>query len=303
MTLHRGNDSVLADFVRDMWLPHIRAYKASWKLEENIAKNHILPALGAKSLAAISEEDVRHWLDDFQKQRCAPATCNRRLHVLKSIFSLAVETGSVVAAPTVQLHTARVKKSRWPTLDEQHLANLWGTLSRSPKKEARAISLLLLTGARKREILNARWENLFLDKGLLLASRARDGSQRKIWLSADAKEILRSIPRQEGSPWIFPGRDISRPISDIFLFWKELRSELELGGLSIRDLRYVFAERQLRSGISPVTVQSYLGINDMRWVNKHLLHTHAGEVHVRQKPHPKDAFAMQEFFKPGRVRA
>ncbi|WP_297045147.1 tyrosine-type recombinase/integrase [uncultured Desulfovibrio sp.] len=284
MTLSQNNDSLptaarrgtqgapsLADFVSGTWLPHIRASKASWKLEENTAKNHILPMFGQKRLDAITEADVRRWLAGFERQNSAPATRNRRFHVLKGIFDLAVERGVLAAAPTRQIRCARVAKTRWPSLDREHLSFLLEVLNRSERREARALALLLLTGARKNEILTARWENLFLEENLLLASRPGTASWRKIWLSPEAREIFRSIPRQVDSPWIFPGRDKAKPISDIFLFWKEVRAELGLEDLTIRDLRYVFADWQLRSGMSMPTLQRCMGITDMRELHARLL--------------------------------
>ena len=261
----------LADFVSGTWLPHIRTRKASWKLDENIAKNHILPVFGEKRLDAITEADVQRWLAGFERQNSAPATRNRRFHVLKGIFRLAVERDLLTVAPTRRIRCARVAKTRWLSLDREHLSFLLDILLKSDRREARALALLLLTGAHKNEILTARWENLFLDENLLLAPRKGTASWRRIWLTPEAGEIFRSIPRQEGSPWIFPGRDKAKPISDIFLFWKELRTELELGDLSIRDLRYVFADWQLRSGMSMPMLQRCMGLTDMRELNSRLL--------------------------------
>lgn len=261
----RQGPPALADFVGAIWLPHIRARKASWKLDENIAKNHILPVFGQECLDAVSEADVRRWLAGFDRRRCAPATRNRRFQVLRSIFALAVEKGLLAAAPTRRVRSERVKKTRWPSLDRERLSFLLDFLRGSGRREAKALALLLLTGARKSEILTARWENLFLDENLLLAPRTgASASYRKIWLSPEAGEIFRSIPRQEGSPWVFPGRDKARPVSDIFLFWKEAREELGLGDLSIRDLRYVFADWQLRSGMGMPALRRCLGVNDLR---------------------------------------
>lgn len=258
----------LADFVNGTWLPHIRARKASWKLEENTAKNHILPVFGLKRLDAITEADVRRWLAGFERQNSAPATRNRRFHVLKGIFVLAVKRGVLAAAPTREIRCSRVAKTRWPSLDREQLSFLLGFLNRSGRREAKALALLLLTGARKSEILAARWENLFLDENLLLTPRTgASTSYRKIWLTPEAGEIFRSIPRQEDSPWIFPGRDKAKPISDIFLFWKEVRAELGLEYLTIRDLRYVFADWQLRSGMSRPMLQRCMGIADARNLN------------------------------------
>ena len=273
---HRQGPPSLAEFVSAAWLPHIRTRKASWKLDESIAKNHILPVFGHKSLDDILEADVQRWLTKLERQNCAPATRNRRFHVLKGIFDLAVERGVLAAAPTRQIRCARVAKTRWPSLDREHLSFLLEVLNRSERREARALALLLLTGARKNEILTARWENLFLEENLLLASRTGTSALRRVWLSPEAAAIFRRIPRQADSPWIFPGRDKTRHVSDVFLFWKEARAVLGLEDLSIRDLRYVFADWQLRSGMALPTLQRCLGITDMRELHARLLCPGAG---------------------------
>lgn len=222
---------------------------------------------GSKRITSISGTDVRQWLTDYEKHKCALSTRNRRLHVLKSIFRLAVENGLLSESPTDGILTKRVKKTRWPSLDREHLTLLMGALNRSTKREAKVIALLLLTGARKNELLHARWENLFLQEGTLLVSCAGAHAYRKIWLSAEAQKIFHAIPKEKNSPWIFPGRDGTKPISDIFLYWKELREELGLKALSIRDLRYVFADWQLRSGVTIPVLSRHMGLNDIRDLN------------------------------------
>lgn len=241
-------------------------------VEDNISKNHILPVFGAEHINAVTETDVLNWLAGFEKRKCATSTRNRRLYVLKSIFNLAVKRGLLAHSHIRDIHSKRVKRNRWPTLSTEYLSVLWDALMQNAKREAKAIALLLLTGARKNEILHARWENLFLEENFLLVPRMGTPNYRKIWLSAEARGIFQTLPRRRDSPWVFPGRDVTKPISDIFLFWKELREQLGLEKLSIRDLRHVFADWQVRSGMSPIVVQRSLGIQDRRDVENHLFH-------------------------------
>lgn len=269
--LTTNTSPLFGEFVTASWLPHIQAHNASWKLAKNICKNHILPEFGSKRLTSITTDDVQKWLACTEKPTCAPSTYNRRLQVLKSIFRLARENGLLIESPTSGIHTKRIKKTRWPSLDRAHLFLLQAALEDSPKVEAKAIALLLFTGARKNEILRARWENLFLQEGVLLVSRVGIPPYRRIWLSAEAQAIFRTIPRHPDSPWIFPGRDNAKPISDIFWFWKGLRSELGLDTLSIRDLRYIFADLQLRGGMSIHTLRRSMGVKDLRELNARLL--------------------------------
>ena len=95
--------------------------------------------------------------------------------------------------------------------------------------------------------------------------------QRRFWLLFLGREARRG--------YFLAGT--SQKLSQIFfLFWKELRTELKPGELSIRDLSYVFAEWQLRAGTSPMFALTCPGINDMRRVNKHLINTQDGKANV-----------------------
>ena len=72
---------------------------------------------------------------------------------------------------------------------------------------AKAILLLLLTGARRNEITHARWEHVDLNTSTLFVPLSKSGKPRYIFLNADAMDVLRSIPRLSGNPYVFPFPD------------------------------------------------------------------------------------------------
>lgn len=257
-------DSCRAEVVSTTWLPCIKARKTNWKLVAHIAKNHIVPQFGSQGVAGVTENDVRRRSSLFERQHCAQATRNRRLHEIRSIFGRASEHGLPSAAPSRCVQSRHVKNARCPSLDDARLEALLITLHLHSDRKAKALALILLTGAQKREILNARWENLFLEEGILLAPRASGLPARKLRLSYPARKIVRSIRRQGASPWMFPGKHASVPLSYILQFWQEMRISLGLGVISIRDMRYFFADWQLRTGISPIALQLGLGRGDER---------------------------------------
>lgn len=47
-----------AEFVQDMYLPYVKSYKRSWKTDECLLRNHIIPALGNKHLDQIKRLDL-----------------------------------------------------------------------------------------------------------------------------------------------------------------------------------------------------------------------------------------------------
>src|ERR1700675_312018 len=57
-----------------------------------------------------------------------------------------------------------------------------------------AIRLLILTGARLREILHARWEHVDFERGVIFLPDSKTG-KKPIYLSAASLAILAALPR------------------------------------------------------------------------------------------------------------
>lgn len=235
------NTFKLDGFVSSVYLPHIRLRKRSWSVDERIARQHLSPTFGARELADIQRHEVEDWLHRLSSSGLAPATCNRILAVFKTICSLAVMRGLL---PTGQSPCAGVSPFKIHTQRERYLTQdearrLMRALEKSDRREAFAIRLLLLTGARKNEILKAR-------------------------LSDAALGVLRAMPCTPGNPWLFPGHAPGKPLNDLYLFWNRLRLELGLADVRIHDLRHTFASFLVNSGHSLYETQRMLGHGDPR---------------------------------------
>ena len=63
---------------------------------------------------------------------------------------------------------------------------------------AAALRLLVLTGARLREILHAKWEQVDLERGLIFLADSKSG-KKPLYLSAVARAVLAEVPRVEGT--------------------------------------------------------------------------------------------------------
>ncbi len=253
-------------FVSNVYLPHVKLRKRSWRVDQRIARQHLSPTFGARELAGIQCHEVENWLHGLWEKGLAPATCNRILATFKTICSLAEMRGLLPAGQSpcagvspFKIHTQR---ERYLTRDEAQ--RLMRALEKSDRPEASAIRLLLLTGARKSEVLKARWEHVRLDLRLLVVPLSKSGKPRHIPLSDEAIAIMRAIPRQPGNPWLFPGEAPGKPLSDLYLFWNKLRRELGLADVRIHDLRHTFASFLVNAGHSLYEVQKLLGHSDPR---------------------------------------
>lgn len=126
---------------------------------------------------------------------------------------------------------------------------------------AAALRLLLLTGARLREILHLKWSEVDLERGLLLLGDSKTG-RKPIVLNAPAVAVLQSLPRQgiyviKGDP---PGEgQPEKPRHDLKRPWRLVTRRAGLEGLRIHDLRHSFASFGAGGGMGLPVIGALLG--------------------------------------------
>lgn len=78
-----------------------------------------------------------------------------------------------------------------------------------------ALELAILTGGRTKEILQAEWSELDLNKRIwtVPAPRMKGGRVHRVPLSGRASEILQKLEKAKTSPFVFPGQKDSKPLS------------------------------------------------------------------------------------------
>jgi integrase len=105
---------------------------------------------------------------------------------------------------------------------------------------AAAIRLLILTGARLREILHAQWGQVDFERGILFLSDSKTG-RKPVYLSAAALAILATLPRLEGNPHVIAGARDGAPRADLKKPWAAVCRAAGLDGVRLHDLRHSFA--------------------------------------------------------------
>ncbi len=105
---------------------------------------------------------------------------------------------------------------------------------------ASALRLLILTGARLREILHAKWEQVDVERGLIFLADSKTG-KKPLYLSAAAQKVLADLPRIEGNPHVIAGAKDGAPRSDLKKPWAAVSRAAGLEGVRIHDLRHSFA--------------------------------------------------------------
>ncbi len=123
--------------------------------------------------------------------------------------------------------------------------------------------MLMLTGARRGEVLNARWEQFDLE-GAVWTKPAASTKQRRLHrtpISGAVAQLLRTIRLRvpEDCPWVFPGDAPEKPVQEIKRFWDDVRKKADLPGVRIHDLRHTFASLLVSGGMSLPMIGKLLG--------------------------------------------
>jgi integrase len=248
--------STLNQFARDRYLPHARATKRSWHIDEMNLRLHILPALGPLMLDEITSQHVANLIEEMRQKGYAGGTTNRVLVLTRRVFNLANKWNVAGASvnPTSGLALApEVHRDRFLTAEEvkRLIVSINGDHNRPA---AQAIMLLLLTGARRSEITQAKWEHVDWTKRALLVSVSKSGKPRTIALNVAALALLRAIPCDPDSPYVFPTRLVG-----LFRPWDRIRRRAGLADVRLHDLRHSFASFLVNQGVSLYVVQGLLG--------------------------------------------
>jgi integrase len=244
---------------------------------------HAAAELGSSKLSNISTAQVAklHRL----LGRSKPVTANRTIRAISSVFRYAAECGFVEKGfnPAAGIeHFRESSRERYLTTSEleslgkalyeaeaigfpRRFDRSKATRKHIPKKEQRtlfsphavaAIRLLLLTGARLREILHARWTDVDSERGLLLLPDSKTG-RRYIILNGAALAVINRLPPD--GEFIIAGDQPNRPRSDLNRPWQAVAERAGLLGVRLHDLRHTHASIGASGGFGLPVLGKLLG--------------------------------------------
>jgi len=137
-----------------------------------------------------------------------------------------------------------------------------------------AIKLLILTGCRKGEILNLKWDYIDFKNSCMNLLDTKTG-ERKIHLNPSAISILQSLERK--SDYVFVSRVQNKRITDISLTWKKICKIAKLKDVRPHDLRHTFASHAVNNGFSLPIIAKMLGHKDLKTTQRYA-HLHKDPV-------------------------
>ena len=135
------------------------------------------------------------------------------------------------------------KREHLPALHWRDVPGLMVKLAQSQDRDALALRLLILTGARSHMVRFAEWSEFDLKAGVwsLPAERMKMRQAFETPLVPEAVELLESLPRIEGSPYLFPGKGRKTGVMFKNAF-RTLLHSLELADITAHGFRSTFRD-------------------------------------------------------------
>ncbi len=180
-----------------------------------------------------------------------PTWANRAVALLHTMLELAIARGLYVGPnPASRIKKfSEVKRDRFVTPDE--LPRLLAALKDEPNVYVRgAFFVGLLTGARRNEVLQMRWQDLDVAEKVWRIPETKADRPHRIPMPDAVLMELSKLPRLKDNPYVFCGRWGKSHLINVARPWQRIRTEAGLDDVRIHDLRRTLGSWLAASGAS-----------------------------------------------------
>ena len=258
-----GQTMTLEEFYNDHYLPYIKKQIKSYETNISVFKNHILPYFGLKNMVEIKKSEIITLHSNMvQKKKLAPATANKVLIFISHAFNVAMqlEIKGIEVNPASKIKPYLLNNARERYLTKEEAARLIEVINQTQQNIhlKYIIPMLILTGARRGEVLKAKHEDFNLNQLCWTIPTSKSGKKRVLPITPQLLELYKSIPKDD-TPYLFASAKSKKPYVTIYVSWNSARTRAGLKDLRMHDLRHSFASALVNNGRSLYEVQTLLG--------------------------------------------
>jgi integrase len=259
----------IADLCDRFLAEYVPSKRASTQREyRSLIEGYVAPILGRKLVTAVDHNDIVKL--HAMVSRGSGYQANRAVAVLSRMFTLAITRWRMrTDNPAARVErNPEVKRRRY--LNAHELKRLVDALARHGDHDvANVFRLLLLTGARRDEVISARWEQFDLEHRKVWikpGSATKQKRDHEVPLGDQALALLKTMRKAapKDAEFLFPGGSAAGHRSQINRHWNAIceRAGIPRSGpqaLRIHDLRHHYASMLVSAGFSLPTIGALLG--------------------------------------------
>jgi len=224
---------------------------------------YILPNLGQRRVTDVTRADAQRLHASMRK---TPFVANRTLALLQAMLTVAegwdMRAGNSNPCKGVP-RFPEPRRERF--LTDAEFARLGKALREieesNPNRWAAvaAVKLIILTGARRSEILTLKWSYVDWKYRELRLPDSKTGP-KTLALNAAALMVLEDLQKRgDASEWVIPSKKSCSHLADIMRPWQEIRAAAGIEDVRLHDLRHSYASAGARAGLSLPVIGALLG--------------------------------------------
>lgn len=212
-----------------------------------------------------------------------PATVNRYLSVLSHLFTIAIkEWGWLTENPLSKITKLKEPRGRVRYLSDNEREALLLACKESKNPYLYLIVVLALsTGARRMEILSLRWEDVDLNRKVIVLHQTKNSERRILPIAGLALTLMEQHAKiiKFGTDLIFPSHNSKKPM-DIRKPWEIALKHAGIENFRFHDLRHSAASYLAMNGASLAEIAEVLGHKTLQMVKRyaHLSEAHTAKV-------------------------
>jgi integrase len=222
-------------------LPEVKAKRSYDRDQRSLLK--LLPFFGERLLKNINPAKVEAYKQTrlnepsgrTPQHLTAPATVNRELACLKTIFSKAVKNGKAERNPNQGVKMLKENNERDRVLSPEEYVRL---LAHCPNYLKPIVRLAYQTGMRQGEILGLTWGQVDLKEGFIrLQPRdTKTNEGRLVPFNGELREMFKALPRSLPTARVFNRN--AKPITSIREAFEAACRRAEIEEFTFHDLRH-----------------------------------------------------------------
>ena len=194
-------------------------------------------------------------LNDGKEQFISPATVNRELAVLKSMFNRAIIWGKAESNPCRAVKLFKENNQRLRFLEKEEIDKLLANCCEHLKPIA---TVALHTGMRKGEILGLKWRDIDIKRNIIHLLDTKNGEKREVPMNEITQKTIIGVLKHPDSQYVFCNKD-GQPYGDIKKSFLTAVNKSGIVNFHFHDLRHTFASQLVMSGVDLNTVRELLG--------------------------------------------
>ncbi len=203
---------------------------------------------------------------DFQKNYTMDSQVFHCFQKIRAMFYYAISKKWIDQNP-VRLKELGIgiPEGRNRFLKSEETRCFFAALNKLPLLPRTFFLLLLYTGARKSNVLDMKWSDIYFDMNgsslwIIPGSKTKNGKEHVVPLISQAENILKELQKTKSSEWVFPNpKDSSKHYVCMKKHWQKLLEESGIEDLRLHDLRRTMGSWQAINGSSLSIIGQSLG--------------------------------------------